>query len=62
LVIPHEHRNASVKDVQLLLESRQDHDADKLVVQYRNDYAHADYVIGPNAKQDVYELLIFKFQ
>jgi lysosomal acid lipase/cholesteryl ester hydrolase len=55
---------ADVKDVNLLLESLQDHDSDKLVVQYRNDYAHADYVMGQNAKQDVYEPLIsfFKLQ
>ncbi|PNY04283.1 triacylglycerol lipase 2-like protein [Trifolium pratense] len=55
---------ADVKDVNLLLQSLQDHDADKLVVQYRNDYAHADYVMGQNAKQDVYEPLIsfFKLQ
>ena len=55
---------SDVKDVQLLLESLKDHDADKLVVQYRNDYAHADYVMAQNAKQDVYEPLIsfFKLQ
>ncbi|XP_058744948.1 triacylglycerol lipase 2-like [Vicia villosa] len=55
---------SDVKDVQLLLESVKDHDADKLVVQYRNDYAHADFVMGQNAKQDVYEPLIsfFKLQ
>jgi lysosomal acid lipase/cholesteryl ester hydrolase len=55
----HERKNTSVKDVQLLWENRQDHDADKFVVQYRNDYAHADYLMGPDAKQDVYEPLIF---
>ncbi|CAL0307535.1 unnamed protein product [Lupinus luteus] len=55
---------SDVKDVQLLLESLKDHEGDKLVVQYRNDYAHADYVMGENAKQDVYEPLIsfFKLQ
>lgn len=55
---------SDVKDVQLLLESFKDHDADKLVVQYRNDYAHADYVMAQSAKQDVYEPLIsfFKLQ
>ncbi|KAK7276492.1 hypothetical protein RIF29_17632 [Crotalaria pallida] len=55
---------SDVKDVQLLLRSLQDHEGDRLVVQYRNDYAHADYVMGENAKQDVYEPLIsfFKLQ
>lgn len=55
---------SDVKDVQLLLESLKDHDGDKLVVQYRNDYAHADYVMGEKAEQDVYEPLIsfFKLQ
>nr|XP_027187780.1 triacylglycerol lipase 2-like isoform X2 [Cicer arietinum] len=55
---------SDVKDVQLLLESLKDHDGDKLVVQYRNDYAHADYVMGENARKDVYEPLIsfFKLQ
>ncbi|KAE9614954.1 hypothetical protein Lal_00048228 [Lupinus albus] len=55
---------SDVKDVKLLLESLKDHEGDKLVVQYRNDYAHADYVMGENAKQDVYEPLIsfFKLQ
>ncbi|KAG4964625.1 hypothetical protein JHK85_039600 [Glycine max] len=43
---------SDVKDVQRLLEILKDHDADKLVVQYRNDYAHADYVMGENAHRD----------
>lgn len=53
---------SDVKDVQRLLESLKDHDGDKLVVQYRNDYAHADYVMGENAKRDVYEPLISFFR
>ncbi|KAJ9170008.1 hypothetical protein P3X46_018145 [Hevea brasiliensis] len=55
---------SDVNDVQLLLDSLKDHDGDKLVIQYRADYAHADYVMGENAKQDVYEPLIafFKLQ
>ncbi|RYR00134.1 hypothetical protein Ahy_B07g088218 isoform A [Arachis hypogaea] len=55
---------SDVKDVQRLLETLDDHDGDKLVVQYRNDYAHADYVMGENAKRDIYEPLIsfFKLQ
>ncbi|KAL2583070.1 hypothetical protein GLYMA_14G050400v4 [Glycine max] len=53
---------SDVKDVQRLLEILKDHDADKLVVQYRNDYAHADYVMGENAHRDVYEPLISFFR
>ncbi|ESW13660.1 hypothetical protein PHAVU_008G215000 [Phaseolus vulgaris] len=53
---------SDVKDVQRLLEILKDHQADKLVVQYRNDYAHADYVMGENAYRDVYEPLISFFR
>ncbi|XVE72466.1 hypothetical protein DITRI_Ditri11bG0041300 [Diplodiscus trichospermus] len=53
---------SDVNDVKLLLESLKDHDGDKLVVQYRNDYAHADYVMAENAKQDVYDPLIAFFR
>ncbi|KAJ9686567.1 hypothetical protein PVL29_015445 [Vitis rotundifolia] len=55
---------SDVNDVQILLESLKDHDGDKLVVQYREDYAHADYVMASNAKQAVYDPLIafFKLQ
>lgn len=55
---------SDVNDVQLLLESLKDHDGDKLVVQYREDYAHADYVMASNAKRAVYDPLIafFKLQ
>ncbi|KAL6143957.1 hypothetical protein ACLB2K_054652 [Fragaria x ananassa] len=55
---------SDVQDVQLLLNSLKDHDGDKLVVQYRDDYAHADFVMGENAKQDVYDPLMgfFKLQ
>ncbi|MED6144213.1 hypothetical protein PIB30_013590 [Stylosanthes scabra] len=55
---------SDAKDVGRLLDILEDHDGDKLVVQYRNDYAHADYVMGENAKRDIYEPLIsfFKLQ
>ncbi|GMI98539.1 Myzus persicae-induced lipase 1 [Hibiscus trionum] len=53
---------ADVNDVKLLLGSLKDHDGDKLVVQYREDYAHADYVMAYNAKQDVYDPLIAFFR
>ena len=47
--------------MQRLLEILKDH-PDKLVVQYRNDYGHSDYVIGENAYRDVYEPLISFFR
>ncbi|XP_006447667.2 triacylglycerol lipase 2 [Citrus clementina] len=55
---------SDVNDVKLLLESLNDHEGDKLVVQYRQDYAHADYVMGENAGQVLYEPLMafFKLQ
>ncbi|EXC25520.1 Triacylglycerol lipase 2 [Morus notabilis] len=53
---------SDTKDVHLLLDSLKDHDGDKLVVQYRDDYAHADYVMGENAKQAVYDPLIAFFR
>ncbi|KAE8703918.1 Myzus persicae-induced lipase 1 [Hibiscus syriacus] len=53
---------ADVNDVKLLLGSLKDHDGDKFVVQYRDDYAHADYVMAENAKQDVYDPLIAFFR
>ncbi|XP_022758991.1 triacylglycerol lipase 2-like [Durio zibethinus] len=53
---------ADVNDVKLLLDSLKDHDGDKLVIQYRDDYAHADYVMAGNAKQDVYDPLIAFFR
>ncbi|XP_054799171.1 triacylglycerol lipase 2-like isoform X3 [Prosopis cineraria] len=55
---------SDVRDVRRLLEILDGHHDDKLVVQYRDDYAHADYVMGQNAKQDIYDPLIsfFKLQ
>ncbi|KAI9177339.1 hypothetical protein LWI28_013845 [Acer negundo] len=55
---------SDVNDVKLLLDSLKDHDGDKLVTLYRDDYAHADYVMAENAKQVVYDPLMafFKLQ
>jgi len=53
---------ADVKDVKLLLDNLKDHDGDKLVIQYRDDYAHADYVMGQNAIQVVYDPLMAFFR
>jgi len=48
--------------VQRLLEILKDHHPDKLVVQYKNDYAHTNYVMDENAYRDVYEPLISFFR
>ena len=55
---------SDVNDVQVLLGSLKDHDGNKLVVQYIDDYAHADFVMAVNAKQVVYDPLMafFKLQ
>lgn len=49
---------SDVKDVELLLNNLKDHQGDRLVTQYRPDYAHADYVMAYNAKETVYDPLI----
>ncbi|KAI6697551.1 hypothetical protein NL676_017670 [Syzygium grande] len=49
---------SDVRDVKLLLDSFEDHDGDKLVIQYREDYAHTDFVMGKNAKEVVYDPLM----
>ncbi|CAK7328291.1 unnamed protein product [Dovyalis caffra] len=44
---------ADIRDVQLLLDSLKFHDVDKLSIQYIKDYAHADFIMGVNAKDIV---------
>jgi lysosomal acid lipase/cholesteryl ester hydrolase len=53
---------SDVKDVQVLLDNLKDHDGDKLVVQYTDEYAHADFVLGVNANQIVYDPVIAFFK
>ncbi|KAF5814570.1 putative triacylglycerol lipase [Helianthus annuus] len=53
---------SDVQDVKTLLESVKDHDPNKLVVQYKEDYAHADFVFGVNAKEVVYDPMIKFFK
>ena len=53
---------SDVKDVKLLHDSLKDYDGDKLVFQYREDYAHADYVMAVNAKEAVYNPVIAFFR
>jgi lysosomal acid lipase/cholesteryl ester hydrolase len=52
---------SDVKDVQVLLDDLNHHHKDKLVVQYRDQYAHADFVMGVNANQVVYDPLMAFF-
>ncbi|XP_020555080.1 triacylglycerol lipase 2-like [Sesamum indicum] len=46
------------EDVKLLLDSLHEHEQDKLVVQYTENYAHADFIMGFNATQVVYDPLM----
>ncbi|KAH7859997.1 hypothetical protein Vadar_008005 [Vaccinium darrowii] len=45
-------------DVQTLMSSLQDHDSNKLVVLFTEEYAHLDYVFAGNANQVVYDPLM----
>ncbi|KAF7819441.1 triacylglycerol lipase 2-like [Senna tora] len=55
---------SDVLDVGNLLDALKFHDVDKLSVQFIKDYAHADYIMGVNAKDIVYNdvLAFFKHQ
>ncbi|KAL5581776.1 hypothetical protein UlMin_014218 [Ulmus minor] len=49
-------------DVHTLLGSLKNHDGDKLVALFRDNYAHADFVMGVNANTVVYDPLISFFE
>ncbi|KAJ8749863.1 hypothetical protein K2173_013778 [Erythroxylum novogranatense] len=55
---------SDARDVQLLLDNPKFHDVDKLTIQYIKDYAHADFIMGVNAKDIVYNQVVsfFKLQ
>ncbi|KAI4348299.1 hypothetical protein L6164_009035 [Bauhinia variegata] len=53
---------SDVRDVGNLLDSLKLHDVDKLSVQFIKDYAHADYVMGFNAKDLVYNPIVAFFR
>ncbi|XP_021801113.1 triacylglycerol lipase 2-like [Prunus avium] len=53
---------ADINDVGILLDKLRDHDRDKLVVQYREEYAHVDFIMSVNANQDVYGPLLAFFR
>ena len=52
---------SDVNDVQLLLENLKDHKKDKLVVQYRDYFAHFDFIMAENANRVVYFFLYSLF-
>ncbi|CAJ2645645.1 unnamed protein product [Trifolium pratense] len=52
---------SDVQDVKILLNDLQDHDANKLVLEFNQDYAHADFILSVSAKQDVYDPMIAFF-
>ncbi|VVA17518.1 PREDICTED: triacylglycerol lipase [Prunus dulcis] len=53
---------AGVNDVGILLDKLRDHDRDKLVVEYREEYAHVDFIMSVNANQVVYGPLLAFFR
>lgn len=53
---------SDVKDVQNLLNSLKFHDVDKLYVQYVDDFAHADFIMGVAAKNIVYSQMMAFFR
>lgn len=52
---------SDVLDVANLLDNLKFHDVDKLSVQFVRNYAHADYIMGVNAKDIVYNSVIAFF-
>ncbi|XP_073153777.1 triacylglycerol lipase 2-like [Henckelia pumila] len=53
---------SDVKDVETLLDSLKFHNIQKMHVQYIKDYAHADFIMGINAKEVVYDEVIAFFR
>lgn len=53
---------SDVKDVNVLLNiDLNEHDPKKLVVLFKEDYAHLDFVMGVNVKQMIYDPMIAFF-
>ncbi|XP_027190376.1 triacylglycerol lipase 2-like [Cicer arietinum] len=49
---------SDVKDVKVLLNDLKGHDVNKLVVLFKEDYSHVDFIMAVNAKQAVYDPMI----
>ncbi|XP_045797196.1 triacylglycerol lipase 2 [Trifolium pratense] len=52
---------SDVRDVENLLDKLKFHDVDKRSIQFVKDYAHADYIMGFNAKDIVYNSVLSFF-
>ncbi|MCI13306.1 triacylglycerol lipase 2-like, partial [Trifolium medium] len=52
---------ADVQDVKLLLNDLNNHNPNKLVVLFKEDYAHVDFGVDVNAKQVIYDPMIAFF-
>ncbi|MBA0587161.1 hypothetical protein Gohar_022192 [Gossypium harknessii] len=53
---------SDVEDVGQLLDNLKYHDVNKLSIQYIKDYAHADFIMGVNAKDIVYNQVVSFFK
>jgi lysosomal acid lipase/cholesteryl ester hydrolase len=53
---------SDVRDVTHLLDNFKFHDVDKLSPQFIKDYAHADFIMGVNAKDVVYNQVVAFFK
>ncbi|KAF5739566.1 triacylglycerol lipase 2-like [Tripterygium wilfordii] len=53
---------SDVRDVELLIDAFKFHDGDKFNVQHIKDYAHADFIMGVNAKDLVYNQVVAFFK
>ncbi|EXC31335.1 Triacylglycerol lipase 2 [Morus notabilis] len=53
---------SDIRDVGLLLDSLKHHDVDKMTVQFIKDYAHADFIMGVDAKDIVYNAVVSFFK
>jgi lysosomal acid lipase/cholesteryl ester hydrolase len=52
---------SDVQDVKVLLNDLGDQDANNRVVLFKDNYAHADFIAGDNAKEVVYDPMIAFF-
>ena len=52
---------SDVRDVKVLLNDLSDQDANKRVVLFKDNYAHADFIAGDTAKEVVYDPMIAFF-
>ncbi|KAI8541332.1 hypothetical protein RHMOL_Rhmol08G0052800 [Rhododendron molle] len=53
---------SDVRDVQTLLDSLKLHEPDKISIQYVDDFAHADFIMGVTAKDVVFPQVIEFFR